>query len=82
MIGDNHKISADKMNVILYRRSITKDGKYKGSERWLVVGHYPTHKAALHAMINIEMIAVPQYYSEIVAKIDELHAKIDSISRN
>lgn len=78
-VGDDYRIGTDEFNVILYKKNVYLSGDKAGQEYWPIVGYYPTHKAALHDMVNTEMISVNQDIQSIVEKISELHHLIESI---
>lgn len=78
-ISPDWRIRTDPNNVILQRRKVNTRGKHVGQERWESVAHFPSHKAALKAMTDYEIREIPQEYEILVAKIDELHARIEAL---
>jgi len=76
LIGKNHKIESDTLNVILYKRHITK----KGGEDWDPIGYYATPQNALKDMLNREISGTGMKdFQTVVNKIAELHKLIDGL---
>ncbi len=77
-IDENWQIATDQRNVILQQKKVNTRGKNIGSERWETYGFYATHKEALVAMLNCEIL-VPKEYHEVVSKIDQLMAVVEAL---
>ena len=77
-ITDDYRIVTDQRNIILQQKKVNTRGRNIGSERWEAYGFYKTHKEALIAMLNYEIL-VPQEYHEVVNKIEELMEIVEAL---
>ena len=76
-INKNYAIGSDELNVILYKREVSKQGKKYNRP----VGYYSTFNNALKALVDTEIKGTGLKGFEIVVKkIDELHKLIESMS--
>lgn len=90
-LNAGYNISIQDRNVVLERFSRSVEKTKKDDEgasiptgeftkdSWVVVGFYPTHKAALRGFIDLELRGVPQNFFELSRKIDELYSLIEDL---
>ncbi len=76
-IGKNYKVESDNLNVILYKKAISKK---TGKEPWRVEGYYYSVVNALKALVDfgVRETALKDLRT-IISKIDELYALIDQL---
>ena len=76
-INKNYAIGSDELNVTLYKREVSKQGKKYNRP----IGYYSTFRNALKALVDAEIKGTGLKGFEIVInKIDELHKLIESMS--
>ena len=82
ILGDNHKITTDKLNVILEERKVKKPKKdqtdFVPGEYWVVVGYYPDFKVALNAFANKSIMGLDDVRL-IVDKLEEIKDIIEGL---
>ena len=81
LIGKNWKVESIPLNVVLYRRRVSKskDGK-PSHEYWSAEGYYSTTQNALKALVDLEVTETDlKDLKTIVKKQEELYRLIDSI---
>jgi hypothetical protein len=76
IIGNDYKIEADPMNVIVSKRTQSKDS---AKENWSVIGYCHDYKQAIKLMCDNGLKCVPQEFFELQAKFDEFYCWIDGL---
>jgi hypothetical protein len=76
IIGNDYKIEADPMNVIVSKRTKSKDGS---KENWTVIGYCHDYKQAIKLMCDNGLKCVPQDFFTLQAKLDEFYCWIDGL---
>ena len=79
-INEDWRVTGDAPNVTLERRTIAKDGKNAGQERWIAEGFYPNVLTAyagcankrVNVALDSEFWQVCKVQREIMAEIKEL----------
>ena len=80
-INKNFAIGSDELNITLYKRGITEQGKTPGKKYWRVLGYYSTCESALKALVDMEIKGTGlKDFETVVNKIDELHKLIESLA--
>lgn len=77
LIGKEHKIESDKLNVTIYKRMVSKKS---GKEYWSPISYFSSIKNALHEFVNMgiretelsDLKTVVQKQEELYAMITEL----------
>ncbi|MBU2177667.1 MAG: hypothetical protein KJ556_21455 [Gammaproteobacteria bacterium] len=84
LIGKNHKIESDSMNVILSKKvkRVKKDTGEK-HDAWQCIGYYATVANALHGLVNqnikdTELTDI----KAIAAEINNLHKMIEALPKS
>lgn len=76
-IGNKYKIESDRNNVTLFKKG---KNKKTGADTWHAEGYYPTVKAALHGMVEIEIkLTELKDLQTVLTKITELHNLIETL---
>ncbi len=56
IINKDYKIESDELNVSLYKRQIVeKEGKTKGNEYWVAIGHWGSVEHALRGLVDLRI---------------------------
>lgn len=81
LIGDKYKIEADKMDITLFEKRMSKATKEKPSaEKWVPVSYHRDVKQALHELVDREVKSTHLWYFEtVVEKVEELHKLIENL---
>jgi hypothetical protein len=76
-INKNYAIGIDELNVTLYKREVSKQGKKYNRP----AGYYSTFRNALKALVDAEIKGIGlNNFKTVVYKIDELHKLIELMS--
>ncbi len=76
-IGKKWKVESDRNNVTLFKKG---KNRKTGLDTWHTEGYYPTVKAALHGMVEIEIKLTELKNLQIINdKIIELHNLIETL---
>ena len=79
-IGKHYKVESDRNNVTLFKKG---KNKKTGADTWHTEGYYPTVKAALHGMVEIEIKETElKDLQTVLTKITELHNLIETLERS
>jgi len=77
LIGKDWKIGSDSLNLILYRRRVSKKS---GKERWSIAGYYSSIKNALEALADNAILETDlKDLKTIVKKQDEIYQLIKKL---
>lgn len=80
LIGKDYKITADEMNIILYKQKTYTQGKKVGQKFWEVYGYYPTIKGAIKGLAKDQIHETKlEDLKTICSKIDDLYALIKNL---
>jgi hypothetical protein len=55
-LNDDWRIKTDPCNFTIEERSVVKEGKTKGEEKWTAVGHYTSLDNALNGFLKHSML--------------------------
>jgi len=78
LIGKDHKIESDNMNVTIYKRMVSKKSK---AEYWKPIAYFATVKNALKEFVNMKLRDTELTdLKTVVQKQDELYAMIDNLT--
>ncbi len=79
-IGEDYRIGADAMNIILYERHIGKRKGVVGKDVWTQAGYFSTVQNALSFLVEHEVKKTElKDLNDVVAKIEEVKAMIRSL---
>jgi len=81
-IGKNHKIEADSLNIILYKKvkRKRKDTQETYTD-WEIMGYYSSVTNALHGLVDQKIRDTElQDIKTVVAEIANLHKLVESLS--
>lgn len=74
-INKNYAIGSGELNVTLYKREVSKQGKKYDRP----IGYYSTYRNALKALVGLEVRGTGlKSFETVVNKIDELYRLIES----
>ncbi len=77
-INEKYKIESDEMNVTLYEKYISKEGKNEGKPQWKPVSYHGNLEMALKSLVDKEINGTGLKDIEtVVAKIQELKSFIE-----
>ncbi len=80
LLGKNHKIESDSMNITLSKRRIAEKGIHKGEVWWETLGYYATIGSALRDFADRCLgEAELQELQQILKKQDEIYSLIESL---
>jgi hypothetical protein len=80
-VNINYAIGSDELNIILYKRGVTRQGKTPGKRYDRIIGYFSACENALKALVDIEIKGTGLKGLEIVvSKIQELKQTIDGVN--
>jgi len=79
-IGDKYKIESDELNVALYEKYISKEGKNKGKPQWKPVSYHGNVESALKSLVDKEINGTGlRDIKTVVTKVEELKKLISEV---
>ena len=81
IIGNNWRVEADSLNVVLSQRKMRKKKTGETYEAWEVKGYFATVKGALHELVNQEVRDTKlKDFESVCKRIDKVHALIQEVA--
>ncbi len=76
-IGKNYKIESDSLNIILFKRKVSKKAN---KEYWTVIGYFSRIQNALRGLVDLKLRETElQDIKTIVEKQDDIYRLIESL---
>ena len=84
LIGKKYKIESDNLNIVLYKRRVTKATAKKPShDYWYVEGYYSKISNALKALVDLGVAETGlKDLKTVVKKQEEIYRLIESLNHN